>query len=59
MKTDSCFKISEYDPYIELLSYLDYSNTNVIVPSMINDKPVARIGHDCFFVTIQHPTPKT
>ena len=43
------FTIIENENDIEIQKYLVYDNPNVIIPSNINEKPVTRIGHDCFF----------
>ena len=50
------FTIIENENDIEIQKYLVYDNPNVIIPSNINEKPVTRIGHDCFF---NHPEIKT
>ena len=50
------FKILENENTIEIQKYLGYDNSNVNIPYRINNKPVTRIGHDCFF---NHPEIKT
>ena len=46
------FKTLENENTIEIQKYLGYDNSNVNIPYKINNKPVTRIGHDCFF---NHP----
>lgn len=50
------YEYAEYDRHIELLSYLSHDNKSVAIPCFINDKPITRIDHDCFF---NHPEIKT
>lgn len=50
------FYYIENDNNVELIKYLLFDESVVSIPLKINEKPVTRIGHDCFF---NHPEIKT
>lgn len=50
------FKILENENTIEIQKYLVYDKFDVIIPYRINNTPVTKIGHDCFF---NHPEIKS